>query len=86
VLVDHFLEERLRLTWTRSLTVNDVVIAESCSTSEAGNTPAILPGCCLPSVCQHVLQTIASYLSNWPGFESIGLMNIQFAYQNEKVL
>ncbi len=88
VLVDHFLENATELDVDALSDGEDVVIAGIMQHIEeagihSGDSSCVLPAVDLP---EHVLKTIREYTFKLArALKVIGLMNIQYAVQNEKV-
>ncbi len=88
VLVDHFLEDAIEVDVDALSDGEDVVIGGIMQHIEeagihSGDSSCVLPAVGLP---KHVLQTIREHTFKLArALKVIGLMNIQFAIQNEKV-
>src|SRR5246127_5421402 len=88
VLVDHFLEDAIEVDVDALSDGEDVVIAGIMQHIEEAGIHSGDSSCVLPSVdlAEKVLNTIRDYSFKLArALNAIGLMNIQFAIQNEKV-
>ena len=88
VLVDHFLEDAIEVDVDALSDGEDVVIAGIMQHIEEAGIHSGDSSCVLPSVdlAEKVLNTIRDYTFKLArALKVIGLMNIQFAIQNEKV-
>src|SRR5229473_472360 len=88
VLIDHFLEDAIEVDVDALSDGEDVVIGGIMQHIEeagihSGDSSCVLPSVSLP---EHVLNTLRDYTFKLArALKVIGLMNIQFAIQNEKV-
>jgi len=88
VLVDHFLEDAIEVDVDALSDGEDVVIGGIMQHIEEAGIHSGDSSCVLPAVglARHVLQTIRAHTFKLArALKVIGLMNIQFAIQNEKV-
>jgi carbamoyl-phosphate synthase large subunit len=88
VLVDHFLEDAIEVDVDALSDGEDVVIGGIMQHIEEAGIHSGDSSCVLPAVglAKHVLQTIREHTFKLArALKVIGLMNIQFAIQNEKV-